>query len=225
MTRFGSTLTILFGASLVAACTGDIEGTTDTETPPPGTTTGSEDNTFDHDNSTISVWDLIDRLTKEGPPSFSSQMHGCTKIKYATLGNILRSVGVNTANATANSAGKLYTDGGPAMGAPNYGARVRENLSVTTSGASREFDIFAAGATEIINAVPGLARCNVGGTPAAVFDANGVCQLSGLTCIMGMQATDAHVELCNLTVSKASTPDIGKRLAVAAVMAAAYTCE
>jgi hypothetical protein len=225
MTRFGYTLTILFGASLVAACTGDIEGTTDTETPPPGTTTGSDGNTFDHDNSTISVWDLIDRLTKEGPPSFSSQMHGCTKIKYATLGNVLRSVGINTGNATVPSAGQLYTSGGPAMGSPNYGARVRENLSVTTSGASREFDIFASGALEIITAVPMLARCNVGGIAATLFDANNQCQMSGLTCIMGLQATDAHVELCNLTVSKASTPDIGKRLAVAAVMAAAYTCE
>ena len=108
MTRFGQTLTILFGASLgVAACTDNIDTTTTPTTDPTstGTTTGSDGNTFDHDNNGISVWDLIDRLTKEGPPSFSSQMHGCTKPRYATLGNILTSVGINAANATNLSAG------------------------------------------------------------------------------------------------------------------------
>ena len=225
MTRFGYTLTILFGASLVAACTGDIEGTDQTDTPPPGTTSGGDTTTFDHDNNTISVWDLIDRLTKEGPPSFSSQMHGCTKVRYATLGNVLKSVGVNLANTTNLSAGQLYTSGGPSMGVANFTARVRENIGVTTSGASRAFDIFAAGAPEIIAAVPTLARCAVGGVPPVLFDATNQCHIEGLSCIMGMQATPAHVELCNLTVTRASTPDVGKRLAVAAIMAAAFTCE
>lgn len=228
MTRFGYTLTILFGASLgVAACTDPIDTpTSPTDPQPSGTTSGSDDNTFDHDNNGISVWDLIDRLTKEGPPSFSSQMHGCTKPRYATLKSVLTSVGINAANATNLSAGQLYTSGGPAMGSPNFSARVRENLSVTTSGASREFDIFAAGATEIITNVPNLARCkDAAGTAAAVFDASGKCQASGLTCILGVPATQAHVDLCNLTVTRASTPQIGQRLAVAAMMAAAYTCE
>src|ERR1044071_8572167 len=117
MTRFGYTLTILFGASLgVAACTDNVDTGTATDPQPSGTTSGSDENTFDHDNSGISVWDLIDRLTKEGPPSFSSQMHGCTKPSYATLKNILVSVGINTANTAALSAGQLYTSGGPAMG-------------------------------------------------------------------------------------------------------------
>ena len=224
MTRFGYTLTILFGASLgVAACTDSVPS------PPPDPSTGgtssSDGNTFDHDNNNVSVWDLIDRLTKEGPPSFSSQMHGCTKPRYATLGNILTSIGINAANTASLSAGQLYTSGAAAMGAPNFSARVRENVSVTTSGASREFDIFAAGATEVIASVPNLARCNVNGTPAAVFDAGGQCQASGITCIIGVPATPDHVALCNKTVSSASTPQIGQRLAVAAMLAAAYTCE
>src|SRR5262249_42486913 len=134
------------------------------------------------------------------------------------------SVGVTTANTTALSAGLLYTQGGPSMGAPNYAARVRENLAVTTSGASREFDIFASGATEIINAVPTLPRCQVAGVAPVLFDAANQCHLEGLSCIMGMQASPAHVELCNLTITRASTPDVGKRLAVAAIMAAAFTC-
>jgi hypothetical protein len=229
MTRFGYTLTILLGASLgVAACTDSIDTPSTPDDPQPsGTTSGSDDNTFDHDNSGISVWDLIDRLTKEGPPSFSSQMHGCTKPRYATLKNVLLSVGVGfPATPAANSAAGLYNSGAAAMGGPNYAARVRENLSVTTSGASREFDIFAAAATEIITNVPNLARCkDAAGTAAAIFDASGKCQASGLTCILGVPATQAHIDLCNLTVSRASTPQIGQRLAVAAMMAAAYTCE
>lgn len=228
MTRFGYTLTMLFGASLgVAACSDTIEDNTQPpEDPPPsGTTSGSDSTTFDHDNNGISVWDLIDRLTKEGPPSFSSQVHGCDAMRYATLGNVLKAVGVNTANTTNLSAGQLYTSGGPALGAPNYGARVRQNLAVTTSGASREFDIFAAAATEIINALPTLARCQVNGVAPVLFDASNQCQPEGIECLIGVPATAGHVELCNLTITRASTPDIGKRMAVAALLAAAYTCD
>ncbi|HEX8108302.1 MAG TPA: hypothetical protein VF516_11270 [Kofleriaceae bacterium] len=228
MTRFGYTLTILFGASLgVAACTDNIDtGNTPTDQPPSGSTTGSDTNTFDHDNSGISVWDLIDRLTKEGPPSFSSQMHGCVKPTYATLKNILTSVGINAANTANPSAGQLYTSGAAAMGAPNFSARVKENMSVSTSGASREFDIFAAGATEVMTNLPNLARCkDASGAAAVLFDASGQCQASGITCLIGVPATPDHVALCNQTVTTASTPDIGKRMAVAAMLAAAYTCQ
>lgn len=230
MTRFGHTLTILFGASLgVAACTDNIDTAgTPTDQPSSGTTTGSDGNTFDHDNDGISVWDLIDRLTKEGPPSFSAQVHGCTKPRVATLGNILTSVGINVANTTASSAGQLYTSGAAALGGPNFGARVPENLGVSISGASREFDIFAAGAQEIITNVPTLARCkDANGTAAQLFDTSTPpkCQASGLTCILGVPATQAHLDLCNLTITRASTPQIGQRLAVAVMMAAAFTCE
>jgi hypothetical protein len=229
MTRFGHTLTILFGASLgVAACTDSIDTTTTTPTDPTPGTTGGSDDTFDHDNNSISVWDLIDRLTKEGPPSFSAQVHGCTKPRVATLGNVLTSVGINAANTAASSAGQLYTQGTASMGGANFGARVPENLAVTISGASREFDIFAAGATEIITAVPNLARCkDANGVAAQLFDTSTPpkCQASGLTCILGVPATQAHLDLCNLTITKASTPQIGQRLAVAVMMAAAYTCE
>jgi hypothetical protein len=112
-----------------------------------------------------------------------------------------------------------------AMGGPNFANRIRENIDITTSGASREFDIFAAAADEIITAIPNLARCNVAGTPAVLFDANNQCQASGITCMIGTPAQPAHIALCNLTVSGASTPQVGRRLAVATLMAAAYTCE
>jgi hypothetical protein len=226
MTRFGTTLTILIGATLgVAACSDSIDEPD--STPPPGATTGGDDNTFDHDNDAISVWDLIDRLTKEGPPKFTSHMHSCSKVRVQTFGTLLTSVGVNLASTTAGSAGALYRDPATAgaLGAPNFGNRIRENIGITTSGASREFDIFAAAATEVITNLPNLARCQVGGVGPAMFDASDNCNPDAITCLIGVPAQTAHIELCNLSVHNASDPTIGKRLAVAALLAAAYTCE
>jgi hypothetical protein len=195
--------------------------------PPPsgGTSSGDEENTFDHMNDGISPWELVDRLAKEGPPRYTSHVHSCSKVRYATLANVLRSVGVNVANMTALSAGQLYTSGSSALAAPNFENRIRENIGIATSGASREFDIFAAAAPEVITAIPTLARCNVGGTPAVLFDTANVCQASGITCLIGVPATQAHIDICNASVTGATTVDIGKRLAVAVLLAAAHTCE
>jgi hypothetical protein len=223
MTRFGYTLSMLVGASLsIAACTDVLDDGSDL--PLPDSTAGDEDTTFDHENNQISVWELIDRLSKDGPPSFTSHMHPCTKLRYQTLGNVLRSVGINTASTTMLSAGQLYRDGDSAMGAPNYANRIRENIGITTSGASRLFDVLAAGAPEIIAAVPTLQRCQIGGTGVQLFNGS-TCVLDGISCLIGVPAQPAHVELCNLTISRASSQQIGQRLAVAVLMAAAYTCE
>jgi hypothetical protein len=219
-----TTLAILLGTSLgVAACTDTIEETP-SNTPPPGSTIGGEGSTFDHENDGITVWDLIDRLTKEGPASFASQMHSCAKVPIATLGNVLTSLGVNINNATALSAGALFRAGGSAMGAANYPNRVRENSAVTTSGASRMDDIFVAAAAEIITALPTLARCQVAGVGPVLFDAANACHAEGITCLIGVPASQAHVDICNQTVNSASDKETGKRIAVAAMLAAFYTC-
>src|SRR6201995_3216578 len=151
MKRFGIHFAILASSVLASsACTDDLPPT---NTPDPQDTSGGQDNTFNHDDTQqISPWELLDRLTKEGPPSFTSHMHSCLKVKYNTLGNVLSGVGINPANTVAVSAGALYPSGPAAPGAANYGNRIRENLTVSTSGASREFDIFAAGAPEVIAA-------------------------------------------------------------------------
>lgn len=220
MTRFGYTLAILASTVLASACTDEVP----TEnTPPPGSTSGNEETTFNHDNDYISPWELLDRLTKEGPPRYTSKVHSCAKVRYRTLGTVLQSFGVNTANMTALSAGDLYRNGANALGSPNYANRIRENIMITTSGASREFDIFAAAADEIQTAFTNgtMARC----PGATLFDANNTCRPEGLTCLLGTPATARHLDYCNLTVSSASNVTVGKRLAVAALLAAAYTCE
>jgi hypothetical protein len=223
MTRL-ATLAILAASVLAPACTEQLPSSPPpANVPPPGSTSGDTGTTFDHDNNTISPWDLLDRLTIEGPPSYTSHVHSCPKVRYVTLGNVLSDLGINPTNTTNLSAGQLYTGGYAAMGGPNYAARVRENISITTSGASREFDIFAAAADEVINAFANntLARC-----PGAVlFDASNACQASGLTCLLGTPATMSHIALCTETVTRASSVTQGKRLAVAVMLAAAYTCE
>jgi len=227
MTHVGyKTILVASLGVLAAGCTSsEIPVDEEGNTPPPGSTVGSEDNTFSHDNTTISPWELVDRLTKEGPPRYTSRVHSCPKVRYRTFGNVLASVGVNVGNNTNLSAGQLYRTGGNAMGAPNFANRIRENIAITTSGASRAFDIFAAAAPEIIAAVPTLERCQINGQPAALFNSLDQCEASGITCIIGVPAQATHLDLCNLTIQRASTPEVGKRLAVAALMAAAYTCE
>jgi hypothetical protein len=220
MSRFGYTLAILASSVLASACTDDLPPP---NTPPPGSTSGDTTTTFDHTNDGISPWDLLDRLTTEGPPRYTSHVHSCPKVRVKTLGNVLTSVGINAANATNLSAGQLYTSGANALGAANYANRIRENISITTSGASREFDIFAAGADEVIARFTAntMARC-----PGAVlFDASNTCQPEGITCLIGTPATSRHLDYCNLTITSASDVPTGKRLAVAAMLAAAYTCE
>lgn len=214
---------ILVGVAL-AGCTSELDSGTDNTALPPGSTTGGEDTTFDHENDGISPWELIDRLTKEGPPRYTSRVHSCPKVKYETVGAVLRSVGVNTANNANVSAGRLYRDGANAMGVANYPNRIRENISLSTSGASRLFDVFAAAAPEVIAAVPTLTRCQTNGTPAQLFNGN-TCVASGITCLIGVPAQPAHLDICNQTISSASTPQRGQEMAVALLLAAAYTCE
>ncbi|MBS1118033.1 MAG: hypothetical protein H6Q90_261 [Deltaproteobacteria bacterium] len=225
MTRNGITLTILVASLGLAGC-GGLEDTAPPADPGGDGTAGGSDTTFDHDNSGFNPFDLLDRLAKEGPPKFTSHVHSCAKVRYRTLGNVMRSVGIDPTNTADLSAGQLYTDGFNALGGPNFANRIRENLSITTSGASREFDIFAAGADEVIAALPTLARCQVNGVGPQLFEpGTNQCRADGIACLIGTPAQAAHLDFCNLTVSSASDPLVGKRIAVAALLAAAYTCE
>jgi len=76
MKRFAYPLAILASSVLASACTDDLPPS---DPLPPGSTQGGETNTFDHPGDTISPWDLLDRLEKEGPPSFTSHMHSCRR--------------------------------------------------------------------------------------------------------------------------------------------------
>lgn len=225
MKLIGHNLFSVAFVAVLAGC-GGLDETDPTDNPGGGgDTAGGEENTYDHDNSGFDPFELLDKLEKQGPPRYTARVHSCPKIRYETLGRVMTSLGINVGNTAALSAGQLYRDGDNALGAPNLQNRIRENLNITTSGASREFDIFAAAADEVITNLPTLARCQVGGVGPQMFDANNACRADGITCLIGVPATAAHIDFCNITVSNASDPAVGRRLAVAALLAAAYTCE
>jgi hypothetical protein len=223
MTTIKQILLAALAATALGACAED--GTNDPAPLPEGNASGGEDNTFDHDDTQVDVWELLERLQAEGPPKYTSRVHSCPKIRYATIGRLLASRGVDLGNLADLTAGNLYDTGDQALGAPNYAARVRENAEVTTAGASRLFDIFVAAAPEIIANMPNRPECQIGGVGATMFDASGACSADGISCLLGVPATASHIEVCNLTVQQASSPDIGQRMAVAVLAAAAHTCE
>jgi hypothetical protein len=222
MTRFGYIPAILAASVLAFACTDNLKPNPNGGSDPSNTSGGVGD-TFDHDNTQISPWALLQRIEIEGPPDFTAHMHGCVKPRYHTLGNVLAALNVNITNTVALSAGELYQGGYQSLGGPNYPTRIRENINITTSAADKEFDIFAAAAPEIEAAFTAntIAAC-----PGAVmFDANG-CNLTGIECLLGGVPTSSDiVQYCNYTVQGASTTAIGQSMALAAILAASYTCE
>jgi hypothetical protein len=228
MTRTTQIRILLVAAAAFAApaCT-DQTGQDPGNDPAPqtGNSTGGEDNTFSHPDSEVDVWALLQKLQEQGPPKYTSRVHGCPKVKYETLGNLLASRGVNIGDTTALSAGQIYTSSDQALGVANYAARQRENLELTTAAASKMFDIYVQAAPEIIANMPNQTACQVGGVGAVLFNAQNQCMPDGITCLIGVPATPSHLELCNLTVSRASDVETGKKMAVAALLAAAHTCE
>ena len=233
MTKINLSIALL---ALATACAGDAPGegvpgegeTPDGEMAPneqPGGASGGEGNTFDHPNIQQDVWALLERLQEEGPPEYTARVHSCPKIRYRTIGQLLASRGVTVTEPAEGSAGDIYNGAGQTLGAPNYGARLRENLDLTTASASKLFDIFAQAAPEIIANMPNLPQCQVGGVGARLFNDYDQCLADGVSCLIGVQATASHMEICNQTVANASDPERGKVMAVALLAAAAHTCE
>lgn len=215
-------------AGLVVGCTTrittDDPPTTDDEGLPGETgTSGGDGNTFEHPDQR-DPWDILERLLADGPPSYTAHVHACMKVKYASLGNLLSSRGVNLAATAASSAGALYKAGDQALGVAAYGQRQPEATDLSTAGASKMLDVFASAAPEIIAAMPGRAECAVGGVATKMFDDSGACTARGIECITGLPASPAAIELCSQIVLTASSGK-GQTMAVAVTMAAAQICE
>ena len=194
------------------------------------TTGGTPDNTFDHESDQTDPFEVLGRIQEQGAPEVSSRMHSCQKLKYATLGNVLRQLGVTIpatvgTGAAALTGGALYVGGSGALGAPIYGARVAESIEITTAGATKLFDIFVQSAQDIIKAMPTNKACTVAGAATSMFDAQGKCTVAGISCLQGAPATQAQKDLCDQVLTEASTPAIGQTIAVATILAAQHTCE
>jgi len=197
----------------------------------PGVYVGGEDNTFSHQSdiggqAARDPFDILAQRQEEGPPEVRTRMHSCQKVQYTTLRNVLTSFGVDI-NKTGNppAAGQLWKGGSGALGVANYDARVGETIVWSSAGAAKLFDIFVQAAPEIIANMPNLDQCKSNGAATNMFDAMDQCTADGISCLIGRPATDSHVNICNSLVKAASSPDAGKKIAVATLLSAAHSCE
>lgn len=202
---------------------------------------------------------LAARAAEEGPPEIAARRHACMKMKYATIGNVLASLGVDMGPLPVDAftdcrplipTGKVatrdfmpakyvYCDGRLVLGLPQYEGRASEITSATTASATKLMDLFVTAAPEIIAKISTLPQCMLNGQGAVLFNPDNTCNASGITCLQGYPASDDQVALCSRVVTQAvDTPantglgvpaisaiDNGKRIAVAAILSAAHSCE
>jgi hypothetical protein len=166
---------------------------------------------------------------KVGSPEVVARLHSCSKIPYATLGNILSGRGVNTGSTTKDSAGMLYKGGASALGIANYSGRVPEMILPSTAALSKEFDIMVAASREI-QAASKAGTLQMDACPTTqLVDGSGNFTQDGLTCLMGKPATADHLAIANDAIAQAQsqglTQDQGQQIAIAAILEAADTCE
>jgi hypothetical protein len=197
----------------------------------PGAYAGGQKNTFDHmaslgNDATKDPFEVLKEREEEGPAEIRTRLHSCQKIQVTTLRSILVGFGVNMdATGDPPTAGQLLKDGGGALGAANYDARVGETLVWTAAGAAKMFDILVQAAPEIIANLPNSPQCQVDGVGPQVFDENNHCVEDAVTCLIGRPATKDHLAICNSVVGQASDLETGKKIAVATLLSAAHSCE
>jgi hypothetical protein len=145
-------------------------------------------------------------------------------------------VGVNT-----DSAAFVYCSSQLTLGLPQYAARLSEATTITSGTGTKMMDLYATSATELeklvtmnANALPATATgCKDPntGAQAKMFNADNTCNEAGVTCLQGYQATDDQVNLCSSVVTQAVAQGadpaltLGRRLAIAVVLAGSQMCE
>ena len=218
------------------ATTGVTSPTDSSPTNASNTSSGTTSNTFDHeDTNTVDPFQVLARIQEEGPPEVSTRMHSCSKMKYATVGNVLTDLGIDPTTGGATTASGLYMSGAGALGKPDYANRIPEATALSTAGAVRLYDIFVAASPAIITAMPTLTRCMVAGAPSSMFNTGATaCTMEGITCLTGAPSTQAQKDLCDSAVASNTTdmvgtdtnaPTVGQVVAVASLLAASHSCE
>lgn len=197
----------------------------------PNSTAGGEDTTFDHTNdpggeapgaNTNPPTDPS-QVRLVGSPEVQSRLHSCGKLTYTSLGTILATRGLTGGGqrpAGAQSGQAIYNAGATAaaFGAANYNGRVPEAPFASTSAMAKSFDIFTMASYDAVaddwtaTACPGV----------KVLEA-GKFTKDGISCLIGKPATDDYVAIANDAVTK--NPTDGAKIAVAALLAAAHTCQ
>jgi hypothetical protein len=235
MNRIALTLITVAGLALVA-CT---NGTSDTLTNgdnggaigDPNGTAGGEGTTFDHSNDPGGAAPGAEFQPPEpnqvrliGSPEITSRLHSCGKISVKALGDILASRGLTGGGqrpAGALSGQAIYAQGATvaAFGGANYNGRVPEAPFASTSAMAKMFDIFAMASYDAVTANWTAPAC----PGVKVVGADGKFTKDGLTCLMGKPARDEHLAVANDAIAK--NPTDGAKIAIAALLSAAHTCQ
>jgi hypothetical protein len=84
---------------------------------------------------------------------------------------------------------------------------------------AKMFDIFTMASYDAITATWTAPACP--GT--TVLGADGKFTKDGISCLMGKSATDEHVAVANDAIAK--NPTDGAKIAIAALLSAAHTCQ
>jgi hypothetical protein len=197
----------------------------------PNGTAGGETTTFDHTNDPGGAAPGADFTPPEpaqmrlvGSPEVTSRLHSCGKMSVTSIGGILTSRGLTgggTRPAGALSGQAIFNQAGtvPALGGANYNGRVPEAPFASTSAMAKMFDIFAMASYDAVS--PGWSSPACPNTK--VLGADGKFTQDGLSCLMGKPANAEHLAVANDAIDK--NPTDGAKLAIAALLSAAHTCQ
>lgn len=193
----------------------------------PNATQGGEDSTFDHSNDPGGAAPGADFQPPEpaqmrlvGSPEVTSRLHACGKLTNSSLGKLIQSRSLSGGNPQGTqSAQQIFNASGPALGAANYPGRVPEAPFASTSAMAKMFDIYTMGSYAAVGANWNPPACE--GTK--VLGADGKFTKDGISCLIGKPATDEHVAIANDAITK--NPTDGAKIAIAAMLAAAHTCQ
>ena len=235
MNRIALTLISVAGLALAACSDGTSDtlsdGRTGGEIRDPNSTAGGEDTTFDHSNDPGGAAPGADFTPPEpgqikliGSPEVTSRLHSCGKLTVKSLGDVLASRGLaggGTRPAGALSGQAIFAQGAsaPALGAANYNGRVPEAAFASTSAMAKMFDIFTMASYDAIAPTWTAPAC----PGVKVLGADGKFTQDGLTCLMGKPARAEHLAIANDAIVK--NPTDGAKIAIAALLSAAHTCQ
>ena len=196
-----------------------------------GDTAGGEDTTYNHSNDPAGApgdvpYDPPDPAAVRvvGSPEVVSRLHSCGKMTVDSIGNLLQTRGLTGGGQRPNGAqsGQAIFNRGdtaPALGAANYNGRVPEAPFASTAAISKMFDIYSMASYDAVAdnwsapACPGV----------KVIGADGKFSRDGISCLIGKPATEEHVAIANDAIAK--NPQDGAKIAIAALLAAAHTCQ
>jgi len=195
----------------------------------PTDTTGDQGNNFPHNDSASAPGtgeETVDpaQVRAVGSPEVTSRMHGCGKMSVASIGALLASRGLGgqgerPEGATSGKAIFDSPDSPAALGAPNYGGRVPEAPFSSTSAVAKMFDIYTMSSYDVLNPEWSAPAC----PGVKVLGPDGKFTKDGISCLIGKPATDEHVAIANDAIVK--SPADGAKIAIAALLAAAHTCQ